>query len=103
MGYTIWPDGITGEVVEEIYKERLRQEELRQKGKFPWTLAAKHITNAEKLCPLGEEFGEVAREVTEQLISAGKGEIHMAGQSKLREELIQLAACAAAWAESLPK
>lgn len=110
MGYTIWPDGVGGEVVEAIYKERQRQEELRRSGKFLWTCAAPEISYAKKLSVLAEEFGELSREVVEHGITEDKyrqealvmpdhREQHF--RKAMREELIQIAAVAAAWAESL--
>jgi hypothetical protein len=112
MGYTIWPDGVGGDVLQEIHRERFRQEDLQPKGKFPWTCAAPSVSDEAKLAVLAEEFGEVAREVTEQLIDRGRrvrdeDEIEAralaASRRKIREELIRVAAVAAAWAESLTK
>lgn len=96
MGYTIWPDGKCGEVVEAIYRERLRQEELKRSGKFTYTCADDGLSNSDKLAVLAEEFGEAARHVVESVIDAKRLD-----RKKLREELIQVAAVAAAWAESL--
>ena len=116
MGYTIWPDGICGEVVEEVYKERARQERLREAGKFLWTCADPKIDDARKLAVLAEEFGEAAREVTDAMIASDKSRTRedrawdeaeaakiAVHRAKLREELIQVAAVAVAWAESLPR
>jgi hypothetical protein len=126
MGYTIWPDGSIGEVLQDVYRERTRQEDLKAKGKFLWTcsdnkvrvdangLMTRIVTNPEKLAVLAEEFGEVSREVTEQIIAVDKarvendsdvdrrlGEALRLRNKKLKEELIQLAAVAVTWAESL--
>jgi hypothetical protein len=126
MGYTIWPDGTVGEVLQEVYRERTRQEDLKAKGKFLWScsdtkvrvdangLSVRVITNPEKLAVLAEEFGEVSREVTEQIIALDKARVENDGDvdrrlgetlrvrnKKLKEELIQVAAVAVAWAESL--
>ncbi len=106
MGYTVWPDGITGEVIEEVYKERQRQDKLRDEGKFAWTCASLDQSNDRKLSVLAEEFGEVAREVVEETISADKGhrpdsQIIRSLRAQLRKELIQVAAVCVAWAESL--
>lgn len=98
MGYTIWPDGKGGDVLQAIHEERYRQECLMEEGKFPYTCADASRKPHEKLPVLAEEFGEVARHVTEWLIDPGRLD-----DKKLREELIQVAAVAAAWAESLTR
>jgi hypothetical protein len=115
-----------GEVLQDVYRERTRQEDLKAKGKFLWScsdnkvrvdangLTTRIVTNPEKLAVLAEEFGEVSREVTEQIIALDKarvendgdvdrrlGEILRVRNKKLKEELIQVAAVAVAWAESL--
>ena len=97
MGYTIWPDGLTGDMLQRVNAERHRQEELRRKGKFQHTCASKTgLSHSDKLAVLGEEFGEAARHVTEGIIDPSRVEV-----KKLQEELIQIAAVAVAWAESL--
>ena len=96
MGFTVWPDGVGGDVLCSIHNERARQEELRRQGKFPHTCASVVLSHAEKFAILGEEFGEVARHVTEGVIDPARVDV-----MKLREELIQVAAVAAGWAESL--
>lgn len=115
MGYyKIWHDEPSGEilflrlesfkVIEEVYKERGRQEDLRKAGKFAWTCADPTQSNARKLAVLAEEFGEVAREVTEEIISGDKkdpdGRIPILKQN-IRKELIQVAAVCVAWVEAL--
>lgn len=74
-------------VCSEIKAERWRQECKVQTGKIPWDCADPSVDDDRKLAVLGEEFGEVARALIE-----GDG---------LRAELIQVAAVALAWAESL--
>lgn len=74
-------------VCSEIKDERWRQECKVQTGKIPWDCADPSVDDDRKLAVLGEEFGEVARALIE-----GDG---------LRDELIQAAAVALAWAESL--
>lgn len=71
----------------EIQDERWRQECKVQTGKIPWDCADPSVEDDRKLAVLGEEFGEVAKALIE-----GDG---------LRDELIQVAAVALAWAESL--
>lgn len=100
MGYTIWPGGITGDVVALVYKERMRQLQLVG-DKFPFDASNKKASLASKLTILAEEFGEVSREVNECTISLWKGKRTDGHKKKLREELIQVAAVAVAWAESL--
>jgi len=80
----------------EIYKERLRQEELKAAGRFSFTCADDGLSLGEKLAVLGEEFGEVARAVLEAMEKVN--DVHGVN---LRKELIQVAAVAMAWAESL--
>jgi NTP pyrophosphatase (non-canonical NTP hydrolase) len=97
MGYTIWPDGDTGDVLSLVNKERYRQEQLREEGKFKYTCAArKGLSLSDKLAVLAEEFGEVARHVTEGIIDPKR-----VNREKLKKELIEVAAVAVAWAESL--
>lgn len=90
MGYTFWLDGPTGEIVSLVYRERLRQDELKLSGKFPYTAADNALTYGQKLAILVEEVGEVARGMNETVVA-----------SELKAELIQVAAVAVAWAESL--
>ncbi len=80
-------------VLAEIADERARQEQLMRDGKFSFTCASPLCTGRDKLPVLGEEFGEVCREVCEDQRPHAR--------KRLRTELIQLAAVAAAWAESL--
>lgn len=75
--------------LDSILHERARQEQLRREGKFPFTCADPEIADVLKLPVLGEEFGEVAKAMNEGDADA------------LREELIQVAAVAVAWIESL--
>lgn len=95
-----------------VQKERERQEELKKAGKFLWSCAdnfvmvsgqERHITEAEKGVVLGEEFGEAMREVTDAIIALDKQDFAQAESnlSSLRKELIQVAAVAVAWVESL--
>jgi hypothetical protein len=93
-------------ILELVAKERLRQEKLKQEGKFPWTCGDvfnpdswKPVLNVEKLTVLAEEFGEVASIVCK--LQANRAEAKEVSLDKLREELIQVAAVAVAWAESL--
>lgn len=96
-------------ILNAIAKERVRQEELRKSGKFLWTCADSTQSNPRKLAVLAEEFGEVAREVTEELILRDKvrkdpcdcEHIFAKHRARLRAELIQVAAVCVAWCEAL--
>jgi hypothetical protein len=112
MGYTIWPDGATGDVLAQVHQERLRQEQLKREGAFPHTCADDALTNFEKLAILGEEVGEVGEARLALLIKkfgdASQATMQTTGINTvrdkvrdLRKELIQVAAVAVAWAESL--
>lgn len=101
----------TGNVLTEVLQERKRQEELLAQGKFAYTCASSKISNSSKLPVLGEEFGEVCKEVTEMISlvsNAGCGSVDLSHsfeyrKQNLRKELIQVAAVAVAWAESIEK
>lgn len=80
-------------IFNEVMGERIIQEELCRMGKIPWTCAG-NSSNPEKLVVLAEEFGEVSKEVCEQL--NGKYD-----PFNLRAELIQVAAVCVAWIEAL--
>lgn len=97
MGYTIWPDTDDGEVLEEVHRERQRQDELKRRGKFART-CADAMSDPERLAVLAEEFGEVAREVTEAISDPSRRDV-----AKLRAELVQTAAVCVAWCEGLDR
>lgn len=78
-------------VLEDILIERERQETLCCDGALPWTCATPKVPAMRKLPVLMEEVGEVA---TELLADEPDRE-------RLYNELIQVAAVAVAWAESL--
>lgn len=65
-------------------------------GKFPWTCKAARVSHEKKLAVLTEEVGEVARAI--QDLWADRTE---AKRAHLREELVQVAAVAVAWLESM--
>jgi hypothetical protein len=71
----------------EVAKERERQKELIASGVIPFACEEPLTMPGYKLSVLAEEFGEVAKAMLEE--------------GNLREELIQVAAVAVAWAESL--
>lgn len=85
-------------ILARVKTERRRQERLREDVKFAWSCATTDpaVSNSDKLAVLAEEFGEVARHVAEELIDSRRLE-----RAKLQKELIEVAAVAVAWAESL--
>jgi NTP pyrophosphatase (non-canonical NTP hydrolase) len=110
-----------------VSDERIRQDALMKSGKILWTCADVTRSNEEKLAVLAEEFGEVAKEVVEGIIKAGKlektfpvlnasallselhsnvnenlrKELHSSVNENLRKELIQVAAMCVAWVEAI--
>lgn len=86
-------------VLEQIRKERLRQEQLKAAGKFKHTAADVECPDLDRLAALMEEVGEAATASMEERRTATPRE---AGKpSDLRKELIQVAAVACAWVESI--
>jgi len=77
-----------------IRAERLRQEKLHGTG----TCASPLIEHSHKLAVLTEEVGEVAKEVLDLTNFESEAEDP---EGNLRTELIQVAAVAVAWLESL--
>jgi NTP pyrophosphatase (non-canonical NTP hydrolase) len=73
--------------IRSIRAERERQERLKAQGKFAHTAADVDLPCQMKLKILVEEVGEVARALCDG--------------TNLREELVQVAAVALAWAEAL--
>jgi hypothetical protein len=84
-------------VLFSVSNERHRQEQLKAEGRFLNTPADSVMTPSETLAVLGEEFGEVAREVAESV--AGKP----LATDRLRAELVQVAAVCVAWVERLDR
>jgi hypothetical protein len=93
----------TEKALADIYKERLRQEDLVRIGKFAWTCSNPSIEDEKKLAVLAEEFGEVSKEVMEMLICRDRGTFEElpAMWARLRTELVQVGAVCAAWAAAL--
>jgi hypothetical protein len=102
----------TAFILTKVAAERRRQDELVVRGKFPWNCAFDGPPYAEKLAVLEEEVGEVAREVTEHMITRDKyaTDPHLKVmpphreefyRKRLLEELVQVAAVCVAWSEHL--
>lgn len=100
----------TYNALNDVGDERKRQEDLRAQGKFLYSCATPNgLSNPEKLAVLAEEFGEVAKEVTEEIIietRIGAQRARLAEQlpvihKNLRKELIQVAAVCVAWIEAM--
>lgn len=85
----------TDHVLTEIHRERIRQDELKREGRFRYTLADNGMDDAEKLACIAEEIGEVGRAILGRKMLVRDG-------GDLRKELVQVAALAVAWIESLP-
>jgi hypothetical protein len=92
------PSWFRFEVLTDINRERERQDSLKAAGKFPATCADDTITDAVKCAVLTEENGEVARVLCERECKPG---CEAGSDAKLYEELVQVAAVATAWAESI--
>ena len=90
------PEDRTSHVLFAVRQERARQEQLCAEGRFSHTCASTALTPPQKLAILVEEVGEAARATIEfeGLCSDKHGK-------NLRSELVQVAAVAVAWAESL--
>lgn len=81
--------GGTDMILGYVRDERERQDRLVASGSVSWDCTNPDVIGHAKLSVLAEEFGEVARALLD-------GDLQ-----HLRQELIQVAAVAVAWAESL--
>jgi NTP pyrophosphatase (non-canonical NTP hydrolase) len=92
----------TDRALKDAYKERVRQESLVAQKKISASCAGGKISAWDKLAVLMEEVGEVARELNESYATPNPSpRLRQIDGGKLRTELIQVAAVALAWAESL--
>ena len=94
-----WVSNETRHALKEVYRERPRQEDLRRAGKFKATCATRgehELSHSGRLPVLAEEFGEVAKIIVEAIIDPAR-----MNWNELRKDLIQVAAVAVAWTESL--
>ena len=86
----------TESVLNEVAKERVRQEMLKVEGRFRHTLADRGMDDGEKLAAICEEVGEVGRALL------GNRMLVQDGGDLRKELLIHVAALAVAWVESIP-
>lgn len=84
-------------VIHKITRERHRQESLIQTGKIIGDVKDPEEEDTLKLAILAEEFGEVANAVLE----SDRG--NRSTREHMLLELIQVAAVACAWAESMER
>lgn len=93
----------TGIAVNEILKERERQDTLKAEGRFKFTCADLEMTFDECMMVLMEEVGELCRATLEyKMLTFERLGDHVrgnVGQAKLREECIQVAAVALSMTE----
>lgn len=99
-------DFVRAQIFNDIQGERERQTKLKNEGKFAHTCADTDIENMERLPILAEEFGEVSKEVMEEIINTRwrynwDDDQKAANRKRLRKELLEVAACAVAWIEAL--
>lgn len=83
-----------------IATERTNQQKLKRDGKFLHSVADREPTDAWCLAVLGEEFGEVAREVNEAYLFPS-GAADTLRDERLEAELVQVAAVCVAWLERI--
>lgn len=86
-----------------VFAEVLRWDRLARSGKFGGTHILLAGPDHARLAVLVEEVGKVARELNETLIGNNARSLRSPPPDRtlLIKELIQVAACAAAWAASL--
>lgn len=92
---------LRADIFADIARERDRQEKLVAEGRHPFSCSDPEISGAEKARVAGEEYGEVCKASYEMDNSEVLPAVHARHRDHLRAELIQLAAVAVAWAESL--
>lgn len=96
-------------VLDRLWLERLRQQELLRAGKLTFNCATAAISPDRKLRVLTEELGEIAEAIDQlESVTLGRKEFRGAFEARrkgklahLRDELTQLTACGIAWLESL--
>lgn len=85
---------LTSIVLADIARERTRQELLKYEGRFKHTCADPEMSHNQCLAVVMEELGEAAHELNEAYDAAPAG-----WDDRLRDELVQTAACIVAWLE----
>lgn len=82
---------------------RVIEHRKEQEKKWPGQTCAGDVDPLKKLAVVFEEAGEVATEVNDAYDNLGKWTYleKMECRERLRTELVQLAACAVAWLESM--
>jgi len=101
----------TARVLADVHAERIRQEQIGESKRasgIDWRSCADPAMaggDDKRAAVLGEEFGEVCRAVLEagyaMPMPAALVGILTEGDEHLREELVQVAAVAVAWAEAI--
>lgn len=91
---------LTVSALEIVLAERDRQEQLKDAGRFQFTLADKEMPLEARLASLGEEFGEVCRQALTQPGAAFAFDTS-GSPDDLVKELSHVAAVAVAWMECL--
>ncbi len=76
-----------------VFAECMRQDALARMGRFNGTHILPSGPDAARLAVTAEEFGEVAKEVTDAMMGKKTGY-----KDDLVKELLQLAACCVVWA-----
>jgi hypothetical protein len=85
-----------------IHAERERQEKSFRTGKFLFTCASPTADPKRKLRILTEELGEVAKAIDQLEVAESRNSLAIKSwRAELKLELIQVAAVAVAWLESL--
>jgi len=85
-------------VMARVAAERIRQQQLFRDGKFTFTCASPTADENRKLRVLAEEVGEVA-EALDRIENSKSN--HRPAREHLRDELVQVAAVACGWLESM--
>jgi hypothetical protein len=92
---------LTAKAIEDslaaVREEVNNQDTLARKGRFHGTHVMPSGPNAARLAVLSEEVGEVAHEVTEELMQPDESLF----AARMYKELVQVAAVAVAWAAAL--
>ena len=89
------------DVFERIAQERVRQQELLRTGKITFTCSSPIVDDNRKLRVLAEEVGEVAEAIDHLEQLNPKSPAAKKQLAHLQTELVQVAAVAVAWLESI--